>query len=286
MRVTTLAEKASLVTPKDYRILKILYELRGEYERVPLDLIKMKSGMHERELLDSILKLTKLRLIYKYTNGINGYRLNFSGLDVLAIKALVGSNIIKSLGIIIGEGKESSVYFAKTSDDSTVVVKFHRIGRTSFKNAKRLRKFKGKDWISITIENARKEYEALKCVFENGGSVPRPYGYAYNAVVMDYIEGKEIIQLELENPEEALNEILATLRIAYKYCNQCVHGDLSPFNVLYDIRENKVFVIDWPQFQNNNIDLLIKDLQNILSYFKKKYNIDKNINEVLNYITN
>ncbi|MEM4138248.1 MAG: RIO1 family regulatory kinase/ATPase, partial [Sulfolobaceae archaeon] len=259
MRVTTLAEKVALIMPNDYKVLKILYELRTRYERVPLDVIKASSKMSENELKDSILKLTKLRLIYKYTNGIVGYRLNFSGLDVLATKTLASSNIIKSLGIIIGEGKESNVYFAKTSEDLTVVVKYHRIGRSSFKNAKRLRNFKGKDWISISVENARREYEALKCISENGGNVPKVYGYAYNAVVMDYIEGREITELNLENPEDALNDIFATLRIAYKYCDCIIHGDLSPYNVLYDINENKIFIIDWPQAQKNNIDMLVRD---------------------------
>ncbi|MEM0374471.1 MAG: RIO1 family regulatory kinase/ATPase [Sulfolobales archaeon] len=285
MRVTTLAEKVALIMPNDYKVLKILYELRTRYERVPLDVIKASSKMSENELKDSILKLTKLRLIYKYTNGIVGYRLNFSGLDVLATKTLASSNIIKSLGIIIGEGKESNVYFAKTSEDLTVVVKYHRIGRSSFKNAKRLRNFKGKDWISISVENARREYEALKCISENGGNVPKVYGYAYNAVVMDYIEGREITELNLENPEDALNDIFATLRIAYKYCDCIIHGDLSPYNVLYDINENKIFIIDWQQAQKNNIDMLVRDIQNILKYFKKKYNINRDLNEIINYIT-
>ncbi|MEM0174310.1 MAG: RIO1 family regulatory kinase/ATPase [Sulfolobaceae archaeon] len=285
MRVTTLAEKVALIMPNDYKVLKILYELRTRYERVPLDVIKASSKMSENELKDSILKLTKLRLIYKYTNGIVGYRLNFSGLDVLATKTLASSNIIKSLGIIIGEGKESNVYFAKTSEDLTVVVKYHRIGRSSFKNAKRLRNFKGKDWISISVENARREYEALKCISENGGNVPKVYGYAYNAVVMDYIEGREITELNLENPEDALNDIFATLRIAYKYCDCIIHGDLSPYNVLYDINENKIFIIDWSQAQKNNIDMLVRDIQNILKYFKKKYNINRDLNEIINYIT-
>ena len=285
MVILTLAEKAALIGPLDYVILKTIYKNSSNYGYIPYSVLLEESGLLNKELDETLTKLYNLRLISKekVTNKI-GYRLTFSGLDILAIKKLYTDKILKSLGIVIGEGKESNVYFGYNFSDDTVIVKFHRVGKTSYKN---IRKIRGitykKNWIEITVENAEREYEALKCVSDNYGFVPKPYGYAYNAVVMEYIQGNELYRTSLSDPGSILQEILSTIRIAYNYCNKIVHGDLSEYNVIVN-EEGKAYVIDWPQWQRGNEDLLLRDLTNILYYFTKKYDIYKSLDDVINYI--
>ncbi|BFH73256.1 hypothetical protein SJAV_12000 [Sulfurisphaera javensis] len=285
MVVLTLAERASLIGPLDYKVLKTVYELNSNYEYVPYSAISEELGLLDRELKEVLLKLYDLRLLSKerILKEI-GYRLTFTGLDILAIKKLYATKILKNLGIIIGEGKESNVYFGYNFSDETVIVKFHRIGKNSYKNIRKIRGIKYKeDWIKLTVKNAEREYKALDCLYNNFGNVPKPYGQAYNAIVMEYVQGTELYRTNISNPEEVLQDILSTLRIAYTYCDKIVHGDLSEYNVLIS-EEGKPYIIDWPQWKREDEDLLIRDVTNILYYFNKKYDIYKDINQVINYI--
>jgi RIO kinase 2 len=284
MSVKLLAEKVSLVTPEDYYVLKTMYILSKEYEVIPYEILITKTGLKKSELDISLSKLHNLKLIYKHNNtNIKGYRMNFSGLDVLAVKSLYAKGIIKSLGIEIGKGKESNVYYGYDNDNNIIIIKFHRIGKSSFKNVKRVREVSG-NWLIISVQNAINEYRGLECVSENRGYVPKPYGHSYNAVVMEYIDGKELYRSKVENAEELLFSILSTIRIAYVYCNKMVHGDLSAYNILIGKDDNLPYVIDWPQWKSNDEYLLIRDLKNILGYFNKHYKIMKDLSEVLKYI--
>lgn len=285
MTTLTLAERASLIGPLDYKVLKTVYELSESYEYIPFSVISEEIGLLDKELNEILLKLYDLRLLSRERVLKElGYRITFSGLDILSIKKLYSSNIVKKLGIIIGEGKESNVYFGYNFSDDTVVVKFHRIGKSSYKNIRKIRGIKNKEnWIRLTVKNAEKEYEALKCLSNNYGSVPKPYGQAYNAIVMEYVEGQELYKSDIVNPEEILEEILSTIRISYNYCNKLAHGDLSEYNILIT-NDGKPLIIDWPQWTKDNDEILMRDVVNILYYFNKKYGIYKDVNQVINYI--
>lgn len=56
--------------------------------------------------------------------------------------------------------------------------------------------------------------------------------------------------------------------------NNLVHGDLSPFNVLYLGREGGVRIIDFPQaidprMNHQASELLHRDVENVCSFFQK-----------------
>lgn len=289
MTVLTIAEKASLIGPLEYSLLKFLFEKRDNYEYVTPEILERELNLKPSEASYAIEKLKTLRLIKWVTEkGQHLMALNFSGTDILAIKTLYRLNILKSLGVTIGEGKESLVSFGYNFNDEVVAVKFHRIGLSSFKNYRKKRGITQKlSYISLSILNAKKEFDALQCVSTNYGNVPKPLGYAYNAIVMEYVEGRTLYQTDpelVDKPEEILDSILSTARIAYKYCDNMVHGDLSPYNVLFSLNEHKAYVIDWPQWQKGNVELLKRDLNNILTYFKKKYNVNMELDQAINYV--
>lgn len=285
MPVSSLAEKTSLVSSSEYIILKTLLQFRDQFEAVPQSFLARQINFRPKEMQISLLKLIDLGLInYEKIGGEISYRINFSGLDTISIKNLYIKNILKTLGEKIGEGKESIVYYGYDFNDNTLAIKFHRIGKSSYKKARILHGYtERKSWISITLDNAKREFDALKCIYDNSGNVPKPIATEYNAVVTDFIEGTLLNNYELKDPNNALNSILGTLRIAYNYCGKMVHGDLSPYNILVDNNEN-VYIIDWPQWKVDDKLLLNRDLQNILCYFSKKYNIESDLNRILEYI--
>ncbi|MFP3163098.1 MAG: RIO1 family regulatory kinase/ATPase [Acidianus sp.] len=281
----TLAEKASLVLPEDYLVLKTFVELKDKYEYLTEEELKDRLNFTDTELRISLEKLRNLRAIsWDIITGKRAYKITFTGLDILAIKMLYVNKILNRLGLIIGEGKESNVYYGYDFDNNTIIVKFHRVGNSSYKNARKLRGYREKrSWISITLDNAKNEYIALKCLSENLAKVPKPLGYAYNAVAMEYIEGPSLLKAELNNPKEVLDSIIGSLRIAYLYCNKMVHGDLSPYNIIIGDNESP-YIIDWPQWKQDDDNLLNRDINNIISFFSKKYNITEDLNYIMDFI--
>ncbi|WP_409366400.1 RIO1 family regulatory kinase/ATPase [Metallosphaera sp. D4-4] len=281
MNSLTLAERVAVTDKVDYLVLKYLIEKREKFEYVPQSVLKENLSLTEREAQISLLRLIKNGAVTKKRiRGEDSFSITFTGLDIVATKSLYSKKVIKSLGITIGEGKESRVMFGYDHEDNTLAIKYHRIGRKSFK--KRISNFPSKNWVSMTLENAKREYEALQCVKNNMGYVPTPITFTTNAVAMEYFEGTPLYRTELSDPEKVLDAILGTMRIAYVYCKGLTHGDLSQFNVLVS-KDEEVRVIDWPQATRDE-EVLIDDVTRILSYFEKEYSLERDLEEVLDYV--
>ena len=66
---------------------------------------------------------------------IAGYKLAHQGCDFLALRVLLARGHIATLGNHVGVGKESDTFPAQVPGGDTVVPKFHRPGRVSFRAA-------------------------------------------------------------------------------------------------------------------------------------------------------
>jgi RIO kinase 2 len=65
-----------------------------------------------------------------------------------------------------------------------------------------------------------------------------------------------------------------------------IHSDLSEYNIF--VNEDGVQFIDWPQFVEtahpHADELLERDVSNVLKHFRRKYKVDRNVNDVLSRI--
>ena len=68
----------------------------------------------------------------------DGYALTNMGYDYLVLKVFMKRKVVKQVGLKIGVGKESDVYVCQTDDPENpcVIIKFARLGRTSFRSVK------------------------------------------------------------------------------------------------------------------------------------------------------
>lgn len=115
--------------------------------------------LHIFNYVTMILAFLKANDVF-FFSAMKGYRLTNLGYDYLALNQFFKSEQLESLGTMIGAGKESDVYIAaagarcgRPSDGSeghlvdfpnegdSVVVKFHRLGRTSFRKVKEKREY-------------------------------------------------------------------------------------------------------------------------------------------------
>jgi len=101
------------------------------------------------------------------------------------------------------------------------------------------------------------------------------------------IEGIDLFRCnEIPNPKKVLEEILFNVRKTYLEA-EVIHADLSEFNVI--LKPNwHVLIIDWPQFVNrdhvNAEELLQRDIENITTFFQRKFEVDTKIKDILNYV--
>ena len=278
---------------EDFKILEALEQQMKNYEHVPKDAIQKQVDLPPQEVDYRLPLLIKNGLLQGWRKQYTGYNLTTSGYDTLAINALVKANVIEAFGKPLGVGKESDVYDALTPDGRQVALKFHMLGRTSFKKTKLKRDYTTKysytpDWHRQSSIAAKKEFVALKLLYPKGVAVPEPIAQVRHVLVMGAIEGAELYRyLELSDAGAVLDEILLNVRRAYLDAH-IIHGDLSPFNIILQPNQH-ILIIDWPQNVStkhpNAKELLERDLGNVLTFFQRKYEIKSRLEHVLAYVT-
>ena len=259
----------------------------AQYEFVPMDVLTKYSGLGEEETKFWLGELGKKELLYGQAESYPGYILNYNGYDLLALNALVKSDILQALGKPVGMGKEADVFEAMTPRNEKVAVKFHRLGRISFRDTRRKREFIGRrrhvSWLYQSRLAAEREYEALKKTYEAGASVPKPIFQNRHIVVMGFIEGHLLSDVSrLDDPEAFLDDILLDIKKAYN--TGIIHNDVSEFNLMAS-NEGKIYIIDWPQYISrddpNARAILKKDIANILRFFRRKYGVSKKVDDAM-----
>jgi RIO kinase 2 len=278
---------------EDHKILLAIERKKKNYEFAPKESIPKEAKLPPEEVEYRLPKLVKVGLVQGWRDKYTGYNLTTAGHDILAIHVLVKEDIIKAFGKALGVGKESDVYDALAPNEERIAIKFHRLGRTSFRKTKIKRDYTTEynytpNWHHRSRIAARREYMALKRLYLNGVAVPRPIKQTRHVLAMTMIEGAELFHHHnLQNPKSTLAEILLNVRMAYQ-ATSIIHGDLSPYNIIMKADEH-VSIIDWPQNIStnhpNSKEILERDLHNILAFFKRKYKIENTLEETLIYIT-
>jgi len=256
-----LVEAYKKMNAKEWKVLSVVFHYSWNYKYVPCELIAKKAGISE-EKAEAILRALAGRGILT-TKQLSYFGCAFTifGLSLYSLRRFVKKGIISMIGSKMGEGKESTVYNAISDKYGEVALKFHRVGYSSFKKVK-----------------------------EKEG----------NAVMMELIDAKELFRVKLKNPEEVLEMIVEEVKAMYE--RGVVHGDLSQYNIL--VSEEGVWIIDFPQaiileeeseeysmlslkeLKEVACELLERDMENLLEYFKRSYGVRKNLESVLNYIKN
>lgn len=278
--------------PEDLKILQAIDQQMRNYEYAPTDAISNQAELPIQEIDYRLPILIKKGLLQGWRGQYTGYSLTTAGHDTLAINALVKADVIEAFGKPLGVGKESDVYDALTPTQQQVALKFHRLGRTSFKKTKRKRNYTIKysytpDWHHRSRIAAKKEYTALKLLYPKGVAVPEPIKQNRHVLVMGMIEGAELYHHpELPDAQAVYNEILVNVKRAYRDAH-IIHGDLSPFNIILQPNQH-ILIIDWPQNVStkhpNAKELLERDLRNVLTFFQRKYGLKNRLKDALTYV--
>ena len=275
---------------EDISVLMAVEEGMASFEYVPFEQVVRLSRLDPQEVEYRLGKLEENRLLRRWVGHYVGYALNYAGYDCLALDALVKRGVVKALGKPLGVGKEADVYDALTPSGERVAVKFHRLGRISFRGVRRVRHYLAwrghSPWLYRSRIAAEREYRALCLLHPKGVSVPKPYGQNRHVVVMGYIGGALLAEIiELPNTKKVLRKILDNVRKAFLDAG-VIHADLSEFNIVVD--GESVLIIDWPQFVTSTHpsadSLLRRDVRNVVNYFKRKHRVVVSLEQALEYV--
>lgn len=275
---------------EDFRVLHIIEAAMSKREFVPTEQIQKYAKLPMDRIQFTLGKLNKLGLIYQSRGAYVGHTLNYTGYDCLAINTLVKAAVIASFGQTIGVGKEADVYDALNPSGERIAVKFHRLGRTSFRQTRRKRGYirEHSTWLFQSHLAAEKEFKALELVYKNGVSVPKPISQNRHVIAMGIIEGGQLSRYKgLDKPLNTLKEILRNVRTTYLKAH-VIHADLSEYNIILQ-PDGHVLIIDWPQAVStdhaNAVELLERDLKNVLTFFSRRFNVELPVDKARDYVT-
>ncbi|MEM0114855.1 MAG: RIO1 family regulatory kinase/ATPase [Fervidicoccaceae archaeon] len=289
-----LGEIYRKVPQRAFGILSLVESLLPKYEYVPQELISSRIRLNPSELERLLELLVSLSLLQRRIGKGVGYRLTYLGLNILSLRGLVNRGIIGAIGDKIGVGKESEIYEALSPAQTRLSIKFHMVGRDSFKQFVRVRGFAAgtgfSNWLLKSKLNAMREYRAITRLSQYTDGVLRPFGFNKNAVVTEFVEGIELYKApSLSDPRRAFEEIIRIIELSYS-CAGIVHGDLSEYNVLVRMPDEKPIIIDWPQYIEKNhhsaSELLRRDVCYISRYFKKKFGLTEDCSMLYERILN
>lgn len=243
------------MSDQDFRVLEAVEKGMQRHSLVPAPLIASFASLRNGgtgKILSSLLR-DKL-LSHDKSCGYDGYRLTNAGYDILALHTLKSRKFIAGFGDRIGTGKESDVYLAVHPNGSQLVLKIHRLGRTSFRNVKKTRDYfmynqKGKggtqpaanqahSWLFLSRKSALKEFAFMKALYNVDYPTPEPIAHNRHIVVMSLIRGVPLYQVSSRNlsSEQAASIFHQASDLAVRLAKHgLVHCDLNEFNLLVDL---------------------------------------------------
>jgi len=279
-----------LLRSEDLRVLQVIETAMSKREFVPKEQIVKSAALPSDRVTYSLAELDKLGLIRQMKRPYLGYTLNYVGYDCLAINTFVKAGLIEEFGHKLGIGKEADVYDALTSEGKRVAVKFHRLGRPSFRQTRRKRSYSAErvGWLFQSRLAADKEYSNMRLAYNVGVAVPEPLGQNRHLVVMGMIEGGELTRWKnLVTPVRVLRRVMLNVRKAYMKAG-VVHADLSEYNIIVE-PNMKILIIDWPQAVRtdhpNAGELLSRDVNCVLRFFARRFGVKVELSKALDYVT-
>jgi RIO kinase 1 len=222
---------------------------------------------------------------FKVYNGV------FDEQTLNTLEFLKRRGYFDELGKPIKTGKEGDVYFA-TKGEKYLAIKIYRVTSANFKKISsyivrdfRFKNIKG-NLRKVIMAWSQKEFRNLSVLHKFDVNVPYPYKQVNNVIIMDYVDGCMLKDVDLENPEEFFEILIEQLKVIKNEAH-LIHGDLSEFNIM--VEDNLPVIIDVGQAMQFKdeldfkefYDLYIRDVRNVVNFFNKRYGLNIEIDDVL-----
>lgn len=267
------------LTKDDFRVMTAIELGMKNHEMVPVNLIVSLSKLRFGGSHKILATLLRHKLIAHSQKDYNGYRLSYLGYDILALHTLLGRGVLVSVGSQIGIGKESDIFEAQTENGDEIVIKIHRLGRTSFRAVRKQRDYLsgGKckiNWLFLSRLAAIKEIAFMKALHANGFPTPTPIDQNRHIVVMNRVNGFPMSQIKSGQMEFAAKIFKECLKILVDLAQHgLIHCDFNEFNLMVN-QAGLITLIDFPQMISinhpNASELFTRDVNCLIKFFAMK----------------
>jgi len=272
--VQNVASVMTELEPEDFHLLSGVEQGMRFSEYVDRGKLTDFSRLSEENVGYRLDRCEDRELIERKTIQYEGFKLTFEGYDALALRTFVERGTIEGFGAPLGVGKESDVY--EVQSYKPLALKYHREGYTNFREVMKEREYTADrdhvSWLYTARKAAEREYDALETLYPDV-SVPQPIDTNRHAIVMEKVDGVELSRTGLEPGQVVPVLELVLDEMQTGYAEGFVHADMSEYNVF--VTTQGVVVFDWPQAvptdHENSEELLTRDVDNIVSYFQRKY---------------
>jgi len=209
-----------------------------------------------------------------------------------ALHELMARGELSYLNGVVRAGKEARVYWGVTADASPRAVKIYLTASAEFKKRmryvagdKRFQQLPGsiRQMIKLWVQ---KEFKNLRLASEAGIRVPEPFAFNENIIVMEFI-GKPPapapIFAETEVDDADYKWTIKMIRQLYKKAD-LVHADLSEYNIFKPApKERVLFDMGSAVLSSHpeSKELLLRDITNIVNFFKKRGVYQKEPQQIL-----
>ncbi|MDA0245617.1 MAG: hypothetical protein OT477_19560 [Chloroflexi bacterium] len=222
-------------------------------------LLESLGGFYHDKVLDDILRMVKGG---KEANVYVCTGTPAAGHELIAAK-VYRPRMLRSLSndAIYKEGRSAK-------DEAGQEIRGGRLRRALLKKTTFGQKVDFATWITH-------EYQVQTALHEAGAAVPKPLAQRGNTILMSYLGDKHTaaptlhdIRLPAASAPPLFDEIMRNIELFLAH--HTVHGDLSPYNILY--WQGEVTLIDFPQMVDARINphafkLLQRDIQRVVDYF-------------------
>jgi len=205
----------------------------------------------------------------------------FDHSTLLAVSRLMHRGLFESVDYPVSTGKEGGVFRA-TSADGFRALKIYRVNNSVFRHLPEYaldslrRESSAKNFGGLIFAWTRREHTILGRLADAGVRAPRPFGHFRNALVMEFIGDTEgsaaprVVDVPIEDPAALYEDLVAQVgRMAREA--HLVHGDLSPYNVLF--QDGHTVLIDVAQAvasdHPNALALMERDVRNFSKFLAR-----------------
>eukprot|EP01038_Epipyxis_sp_PR26KG_P004898 gene4898-6859_t len=263
----------------DFRVLTAVEMTMRNHDTATVDLISSVAQLRSGGTNKILSTLLRYKLVAHSNQEYDGYRVSYLGYDILALRTLLARGVVMSVGNQIGVGKESDIFEAMDESGNEIVIKLHRLGRTSFRAVRNSRDYtQGKNkcsWLFMSRLAATKEFAFMKALYSHGFPTPIPIDQNRHIVVMSRINGCPLSQLKagkLINTEEIFIQCYTILMRLAK-CG-LIHCDFNEFNLMIDESGKDITLIDFPQMIStshlNASEFFKRDINCLIKFFSMK----------------
>ncbi|TMW68739.1 hypothetical protein Poli38472_006207 [Pythium oligandrum] len=263
------------LTKEHFRVLTAIEMGMKNHEIVPVELIGSIAKLRHGGIQKILSHLLRNKLIAHDGSTYDGFRLTYSGYDFLALRVFLERGHIVGLGRQIGVGKESDIFLATQEDGTEIAIKFHRLGRTSFRAVKSkrdyLRNRKSASWFYMSRLSAMKEFAFLKALHDRDFPTPTPIDHNRHAICMSLVNGFPLNQVRrMANSKDVYEQAMSVL-VRLAECG-LVHCDFNEYNIMVG-ETGKITMIDFPQMIStshpNAPELFDRDVHGLVKFFSR-----------------